>query len=245
MTEKRNYIIFGGTGGIGSEVCKRLADRGRRLMIGARTESRLSELAQEIDAEYHVTDVTKSEEVQVCFERASELFGRVDGIVHCVGSVFLKPVHLISDEDWHETIDLNLHSAFYVLRGAARAMMKTGGSIVLMSSCAARVGLMNHEAIAAAKAGVIGLTLSAAATYAPRGIRVNCVAPGLVQTPLTEHITSNENALKVSEAMHPLGRVGKPQDIVPAIEWLLDPDSSWITGQVIGIDGGLATVRPR
>ena len=116
---------------------------------------------------------------------------------------------------------------------------------MLVSSVAARIGLANHEAIAAAKAGIIGLTLAAAASYAERGIRVNCVAPGLVRTPLTARLTATEAALKVSAAMHPLGRIGEPGDVAAAIAWLLDPQQSWITGQVLGIDGGLATIQAR
>lgn len=123
--------------------------------------------------------------------------------------------------------------------------MTPGGSIVLVSSAAARIGFANHEAIAAAKAGVIGLTLSAAATYGPRHIRVNCVAPGLVRTPMTSRLTANEVALKASTAMHPLGRIGEPEDVAAAIEWLLSPEQSWVTGQVLGIDGGLGSVRSR
>ena len=119
----------------------------------------------------------------------AERYGRIDGVVNCVGSLLLKPAHLTSDKEWDATLINNLHSAFYVLREAARIMMKGGGgSIVLISSAAARVGLANHEAIAAAKAGILGLTLSAAATYASKGIRVNAVAPGLVRTPMTERI---------------------------------------------------------
>jgi NAD(P)-dependent dehydrogenase (short-subunit alcohol dehydrogenase family) len=124
-------------------------------------------------------------------------------------------------------------------------MMNSGGAIVLVSSAAARVGLANHEAIAAAKAGIIGLTLAAAASYAARGIRVNCVAPGLTETPLTARITANEASRKASEAMHALGRIGRPEEIASAMAWLLDPENSWVTGQVIGVDGGLASVRPR
>ena len=116
---------------------------------------------------------------------------------------------------------------------------------MLMSSAAARTGVPSHEAIAAAKAGVIGLTLSAAATYAPKGLRFNAVAPGLVESPLTERIVSNEASLKASTAMHPLGRIGQPGDIASAVVWLLDPAQSWVTGQVIGVDGGLASVRSR
>jgi len=109
----------------------------------------------------------------------------------------------------------------------ARAMMRTGGSIVLVSSAAARIGLANHEAIAAAKSGVIGLTLAAAILWA-RGIRVNCVAPGLVRTPLTARLTANETSLKASEAMHALGRIGEPADVAP--RWrALDSAQGWVT----------------
>ncbi len=103
----------------------------------------------------------------------------------------------------------------------------------------------NHEAIGAAKAGIIGLALSAAATYGPQNIRVNIIAPGLVRTPLTATLLRNDSMLKTSSAMHALGRIGEPDDVAAAIEWLLDPHQSWVTGQVLGIDGGLATVRPR
>ena len=124
-------------------------------------------------------------------------------------------------------------------------MWSGGGSIVLCATAAARTGLANHEAIAAAKGGVMGLALSAAATYAGRNIRVNCVAPGLVDTPLATRITSNEAALKASASLHALGRIGRAEDVASGIALLLDPENSWVTGQVIGIDGGLGTVRAR
>ena len=117
--------------------------------------------------------------------------------------------------------------------------------MVLVSSAAARVGIANHEAIAAAKAGVIGLVLSAAATYARQRIRFNAVAPGLVRTPLTAGLVASEPAEKASLAMHPLGRLGEPDDVARAIAFLLDPAQAWITGQVLGIDGGLADLKPR
>jgi NAD(P)-dependent dehydrogenase (short-subunit alcohol dehydrogenase family) len=120
--------------------------------------------------------------------------------------------------------------------------MKNPGSVVFVSSAAARLGLVNHEAIAAAKAGVQGLVLSAAASYARRGLRFNCVAPGLTATPLTARITGSEMAAKASLSMHALGRFGQPEEVAAAIEFLLDPANSWITGQVLGVDGGLGSV---
>ncbi|MFM8394910.1 MAG: SDR family oxidoreductase, partial [Acidobacteriota bacterium] len=119
------------------------------------------------------------------------------------------------------------------------------GSAVLVSSAAARIGLANHEAIAAAKGAIEGLVLSAAATYAPKGIRINAVAPGLVRTPLTSRITGNEMSLKASVAMHALGRIGEPDDVAAGLAWLLDPSQQWVTGQIIGIDGGLGSLRSR
>ena len=117
--------------------------------------------------------------------------------------------------------------------------------MVLCSSAAARIGLANHEAIAAAKAGIIGLTLSAAATYSNRGIRFNAVAPGLVKSEMTRTLWESEEAAAVSSQMHALGRLGKPEDVAAAIAFLLDPANAWITGQVLGVDGGLGSVLPR
>jgi NAD(P)-dependent dehydrogenase (short-subunit alcohol dehydrogenase family) len=130
------------------------------------------------------------------------------------------------------------------MRAAGKHMNK-GGSVVLISSAAAMEGLANHEAIAAAKAGIIGLTLSAAASYASMNLRVNAVAPGLIETPLTASLTGNEGARKFSEAMHALGRLGKPEDVARAIVFLLDTANDWITGQVLAVDGGLSRVRPK
>ena len=122
-------------------------------------------------------------------------------------------------------------------------MASKGGSVVLMSSAAASIGLANHEAIAACKAGVEGLVRSAAMTYAAKQIRVNAIAPGLVQTALTERIWSNPRSAEVSMAMHPLGRFGTPEDVARAVLWLASPLQSWVTGQTIGVDGGLGRLK--
>jgi 3-oxoacyl-[acyl-carrier protein] reductase len=239
------YVVLGATGGIGSALCRRLAARGARLTVAARDCRRTRALGAELGAQPLPIDATCAAHVDRCFAEALEHHGRIDGVVNCVGSLVLKPAHLTTDDEWASALATNLTSAFLTVRAAVRAMTGTGGAVVLMSSAAARVGIANHEAVAAAKAGVLGLVLSSAASYAGRGIRVNAVAPGLVRTPLTAALTADERSVKGLAALHPLGRIGEPEEVASAIEWLLDPTQSWITGQVFGIDGGLATVRSR
>ncbi len=246
MAESPVYLVLGATGGIGSALVQRLHARGARLALAARTTEPLEALAQRTGALALPLDATDADAVQQAVQQAVETYGRLDGAANLVGSIVLKPAHLTTPAEFDETLALNLKSAFYLVRAGARAMMKEGGSIVLMSSAVARTGLVNHEAIAAAKAGVIGLTQSAAATYAGRGVRVNCVAPGLVETPLAARLLASEASRQQSEAMHALGRIGQPGDVAEAVDWLLDSArSSWVTGQTIGVDGGLGTLRPR
>jgi NAD(P)-dependent dehydrogenase (short-subunit alcohol dehydrogenase family) len=238
-------MVLGGSGGIGSELCRQLCDAGHQVAVAGRNREKVEKLAESLQAYPVLVDATDTAAVE---ERAREIqaeFGSLDGIANCVGSLLLKPAHLTRDEEWDDTIRTNLSSAFAAVRSAAKTMKKAGGSVVLVSSAAARIGLPNHEAIAAAKAGVIGLTLSAAASYASSGIRINAVAPGLTRTPMTDRITSRPASEKASLSMHALGRLGEPKDIASAISWLLDPAQSWLTGQVIGVDGGLADIRLR
>lgn len=238
--QNRKYVIIGGSGGIGSALARELNDAGATLLLIGRSETRLAHAAAALGAHTAVADAINP----TALEAAVSDFGPIDGIANCAGSILLKPAHLTTETEWKQTIDSNLTTAYAAVRAGVKAM-PNGGSIVLCATAAARTGIANHEAIAAAKGGVIGLTLSAAATYAPRNIRVNCVAPGLVDTPLSAKITANETALKTSSAMHALGRIGKPEDVASGIAWLLDPRNEWVTGQVLGIDGGLGSVRPR
>lgn len=231
--------IIGAAGATGSALARRLRNDGLPLLLIGRSEERLKPLAAELESRWAVADATRFDALDAALKSA----GPLDAVVNCAGSILLKPAHLTTDREWSDTLHTNLTTAFHTVRSAARLLMPAGGSIVLCSTAAARTGLANHEAIAAAKAGVIGLTLSAAATYAPRNIRVNCVAPGLVDTPLAARITSNEIALKASLSMHALGRIGRPEHVASAIAWLLHAENDWVTGQVLGVDGGLGTLR--
>ena len=243
--EGHAYVVLGATGGIGSALARRVVARGGRVVLAARDEERLAALSGELDAPWVSLDAAEPDEVKGVVQRCVDAHGRFDGIVNSVGSILLRPAHMTKVEDFDATVRQNLRTAFAAVHAGAGALRKGGGSIVLVSTAAARTGLSNHEAIAAAKAGVQGLTLSAAATYAPSGVRVNCVAPGLVDTELAAPIVGSERALEASRAMHALQRIGQPDEVASAIEWLLDPAQSWVTGQVLGVDGGLGTVRPR
>ena len=239
-------LIVGAAGGIGQALGQRLAARGCQLIVAGRNEGALAPLAEGWGAQPLVLDARDPEAVVAAVAQVVERWGRIDGAVNLAGSIVLKPSHSTSPAEWHDIVATNLTTAFALVRAVAPVMAKAdGGSIVLMSSAAARVGLANHDAIAAAKAGVTGLALAAAATYAPRGVRINVVAPGLIRTPLASRIVNNPAALKVSEAMHPLGRIGEPAEVASAIDWLLNPDQSWVTGQVLGVDGGLGSLRGR
>jgi NAD(P)-dependent dehydrogenase (short-subunit alcohol dehydrogenase family) len=237
--------VFGASGGIGSALCRLLAAKGGVVVAIGRSADKIHALASELGIDSAVLEATDFEQADACLKALKEKHGRIDAVTNCVGSLLLKSAHQTSEQEYQDTIAANLGSAFAVVRASTKVMMQTGGSIVLISSAAGRLGLPNHDAIAAAKAGVVGLTLSAAASYARQGIRVNCVAPGMVRTPLTEKITRNDTALQASVAMHPLQRIGEPGDVASAIAWLVDPQNRWVTGQVLGVDGGLATVRSK
>lgn len=205
------HIVLGATGGIGSEVSRRLRESGARLILGARGEERLQKLSAELDVEAFPLDAVDFEALDGMVDRAVERLGRLDGVVSCVGTVLIKPAHLTRLEDWEDTIARNLTTAFAKVRSAARAMMdREGGAIVLSAA---------------------------------RDVRVNAVAPSLVRTPATERITSRPAGLKASLSMHPLGRVGEPGHVASLIAWLLDPANDWVTGQVVGVDGGLARLK--
>ena len=244
IEREKAFVILGASGDIGACTATQLRQMGHKVLLASRGSDRLNRLAEALDSPKFELDATSLEAVEACFASAVDSFGSIDGAANCVGSILLKSAHLTTEAEWHETIAINLTSAFATVRAAAQTMRDGGGSVVLVSSAAARIGLASHEAIAAAKAGVIGLARSAAASYAPRNLRFNVVAPGLVKTKLTKRIWDSERSAAASNSMHALGRLGEPQQVASLINWLLDPTNSWTTGEVFSIDGGLAKVRP-
>lgn len=226
------YLVFAAASGIGQAVVSQLRSEGHDVVTTARN-------ATKITPDFTV-DASDFDAVEQVFESV----GAIDGVVNCAGSLLLKPAHLTTAGQFDEVIVASLKTAFGVVRAAGKHM-RDGGSVVLVSSAAAMAGYANHEAIAAAKAGIIGLMRAAAATYASSNLRFNAVAPGLTETPLTQQLTTNPAARKISEAMHALGRIGSPADVARAICFLLDTRNSWVTGQVIAVDGGLSMVHPK
>ena len=169
----------------------------------------------------------------------------VSGLAYCVGSINLKPVSRITDEDIERDFRLNAFGAFRAVQAALPALKASGdAAIVLFSTVAVQQGFASHVSIAMAKGAVEGLMLSLAAELAPK-IRVNCIAPSLTRTPLAPALTSNEQMANAIAALHPLQRLGEADDVAAAAAFLLSADSAWITGQVIGVDGGRSSLRTK
>ena len=232
--QKPTLIVFGASGGIGKALVHRLADSFQITAV-SRDLSRLEDLPESVRK--IEADATRPGDAAKAFEGLDT----VDAVVNCIGNLFLKPLHRTTPTEFTDVMRIHVFSSFNILREAVEKMPR-GGSIALMSSVAAGTGMVNHETIAAAKGAIEGLTRSAAATYARKNIRVNAVAPGLTETPMTERLTQGA-ARAASEKMHPLGRIGTPDDIASALAWLIHPDQTWVTGQILHIDGGLGQVR--
>lgn len=237
--------VLGASGTIGGAVARKLVQRGRRVLLVGRNAEKLAPLGAELASPTAVVDSQSSQSLEAALAEHSESLGGFSGLVNGIGSLLLKPAHATSDDEFRQTIETNLFTSFALVKAGGRLLRDHGGSIVLFSSAAADIGIQNHEAIAAAKAGIVGLARSAAATYAPNNVRVNVVSPGLVRTELTRRIWDNTAAAGASRELHALGRFGEPEQIASLVAWLLDPANDWITGQVIGLDGGLSRVLPK
>tara|TARA_X000001036_G_C20668442_1_gene801573 strand:- start:567 stop:1292 length:726 start_codon:yes stop_codon:yes gene_type:complete len=239
-----NFAIFGCTGGIGLSITQKLLNQGHRIFGVARNLEKLDDLkSKNQNIITHSIENPNFDEIEDSFKMADNYFENFSGIINCIGSLVLKPAHITNQTDWDNIILTNLTSSMSILRSSVKRISKEGGSIIFFSSSAGLIGLPNHEAIASAKAGIIGLTKSAAATYAKKNIRVNCIAPGLVNTPLSNRIINNKIALETSLKLHPLNKIGEPDVIAECIEWLISEKNNWTTGQVISLDGGLTSVK--
>jgi len=243
-SEQKVVWVIGGSGGIGSHIARRMSANGWKVIISARNIEKLNEISNHSSIEAIVLDATDADQVQSKAVEISKTYGSLDAVVNSVGSIFLRPLHATSPEQFSDTITQNLVTSFNVIRATAKIMMRgNGGRIVLFSSAAASLGMPNHAAISAAKAGVEGLARAAAADYAKRGIRINVISPGLVDTPLSAHLLANEKSRTISENMHPVGSIGNADDIASVAEWLIKDAPDWMTGDVIPVDGGLTNLK--
>jgi len=241
-------LITGGSGGIGRATAARLSASGKKVVLLARDRVRLEESSSRLGGlPFFAADVLDPEALGAAVDGIEAEYGPIGGLVHAVGSIVLKPLHALSLDEWRTTYEINVTSAFLVLKAVLpRMMRRKRGAVVLFSSVAASTGMPNHEAIASAKAAIEGLVRSAAIGYARYGIRVNAVAPALTKTGLSRNLWASEAVATASAALHPLGRIGDPDDIAAAAAYLISDDAAWVTGQILGVDGGLsAGAAPR
>lgn len=233
-------LIYGATGGIGEALARKLKAQGHSLHLAARNGERLASLAATLGASFTAGDVLEAE----THARTAAEAGPITGLAFAVGSITLKPVARVSAEDALADFRLNALAALQAVQAALPALKENGGSVVLFSTIAMAQGFANHASIAMAKGAVEGLALSLAAELAPK-IRVNAVAPSLTRTPLAKALTSNAQMAEAIAGLHALQRLGEPEDVASAAAFLLSPDATWITGQVLGVDGGRASLRTK
>jgi NAD(P)-dependent dehydrogenase (short-subunit alcohol dehydrogenase family) len=235
------YIIAGSTGTLGSAITEELSKTDDIFIIG-RDEDKLKEQSNKYNCNYQVLDLLNTPEPRE-FSKVIHPDVEIKGLVNCIGSILIKPLHGTSLEEFNDVITTNLFSSYFLLASFARRMKD--GSAIFFSSVAGSKGLSNHEAISAAKAGIEGFARSAAATYSKDNLRVNVIAPSIMDSNMSQKILSSDTAREVSKNMHPISKIGDTDDILPVIKWLLSPDTKWVTGQTIHVDGGLSTVKPR
>ena len=231
MSEK--YLIVGATGSIGSSLAAQLYESGKEVHLVGRDENQTKSLSEKLNSEYSIADVLDDGFV----EKIKANIDDVKGIAYCVGSIDLKPLKSASESDFNKCMKLNLYSAIDLIKGYQDSLKKNNGSIVLFSTVAAQRGFTNHSIIASAKAAVEGLTVSLAAEFAPN-IRVNCVALSLTNSKIAQPLLKNSALAQGIAKAHPLKRIGEGKDGAALAKFLVTEESSWVTGQVIAVDGG-------
>tara|TARA_X000001036_G_scaffold346057_1_gene325937 strand:- start:608 stop:1318 length:711 start_codon:yes stop_codon:yes gene_type:complete len=232
-------VILGATGSIGSTLAKNLVNSGNEVHLVGRDEPSLSSLANELNSSFTTCDMLEENFSDKILSDLGET--PINGLAYCVGSINLKPLKLIKKSDLMQSFNLNLVSAAETIKALADNLKQNKGSIVLFSTVAVKQGFPNHAIVSSAKGAVEGLTLALAAEFAPN-IRVNCIAPSLTKSKISEFILKNEKIAESIAKMHPLKRVGEGNDSASVAKFLLSKESSWITGQIFGVDGGRSTV---
>ena len=237
-------LVTGARSGIGRALTARLRAAGHRVAAVGRDAATLAD----VEADAHVAaDTTTPEGAAAALAACAEQLGGAPTLLaHCVGSTLIAPLHRTTAAQYREVTRVNLDSAVFVLQAWVEAMRAAGqrGAAVLASSVVARIGVANHEAIAAAKGGVEALARGAAATYAPIGLRINAVAPGMTDTPMTAGMLRLDAMREGAGKQYPLGGIQTAAEVADTIAWLLSDQAARITGQVIAVDGGFTTVRP-
>ena len=244
MTQK-TALITGAAGGLGRALTNILQAQGWRLVLVSRQAQRLQEAFGENHHQIEA-DCSTPSGVQTLFETLHSQQLQPTALAHCVGNIRLGALHRISPEVFMDALQANLMSAFFTLAGFVNHMrdLKQPGAAVFVSSAAARIGTPNHEAMAAAKAGVEGLVRAAAASYASANLRVNAVCPGIMDTPAAAGIISSPSAREAAAKQYPLPGIGDPAELADLMAWLFSPAAMRVTGQVWSVDAGFSTIRP-
>ena len=231
----KNVVIVGASSGIGYAIAESIGMQGANVYSISRREP---DLPGSMQIEHINHDVLADD------FPADFLPDAIDALVYCPGSINLKPFRSLSIDAFRDDFEINVIGAVKAIKAALKPMKKAanGASIVLFSTVAVQQGMAFHGSVASAKGAVEGLTRSLASELSPK-IRVNCIAPSLTNTPLAAHILSTPERIEASNNRHPLKRIGEAEDIAKAATFLISDDASWITGQVIGVDGGLSTLR--
>jgi NAD(P)-dependent dehydrogenase (short-subunit alcohol dehydrogenase family) len=234
----RVAVITGGASGIGAATARRFAAEGASVAIIDRDAEGVLRIASEVSGHAYALDVRDSEEVTEVIDVIAQTLGQIDILVNNAGTGDLRPLHTVDDKLWHRLIDVNLTGTFNLTRAVIPYMLETGGgAIVNNASVSGFAPTRNEAAYSAAKAGVISLTKSAALEYGPT-VRVNCVAPGHVRTPMTAVWDQMPDAFEPIAATIPLGRIGEAEEVAEVILFLASDRSSYITGQTLVVDGG-------
>ena len=237
----RKVVLTGGTGGIGRAIAKRLVDRGAIVTISGTKKTVLDEISSELsqNAFFLVNDLSESGAVEKLLSFAYEKMGEVDILINNAGITRDGLMVRMGDDDWLDVIAINLTAGFKLARGCLKSMMKNRwGRIINISSVVGFTGNPGQANYAASKAGIIGMTKSLAAEVASRNITVNCIAPGYIKTAMTESLTEKQTSELLK--LVPSGRMGVPEDIAASVLYLSSEEASYLTGQTIHINGGLA-----